>query len=101
MKVFGSIHHVTDPGKGVSVTLPVGYNIYVLANVSVLYTPGNQKEDSSTGKRIKDFYETGINGSLQFAYYISSVAMTLAFGYRYQYNILKHITKIMMKISKI
>lgn len=33
----------------------------------------------------KIFYETGINGSFQFAYYISSVAMTLAFGYRYQY----------------
>lgn len=36
------IHHATGPGGGVSVTLPAGYNIYVLTNVSAIH-PGKPK----------------------------------------------------------
>ncbi|MCX8123336.1 MAG: hypothetical protein N3F66_04140 [Spirochaetes bacterium] len=79
------LHHATGPGAGISFTMPVFTNVYVLANLSGLYILGNQKEDQQTGTKSINFYEIGANGSLQLAYYFPSVAITLAAGYRLQY----------------
>jgi hypothetical protein len=77
------IHHAAGPGAGISFTLPLISNVYLLANLSGLYIFGNQKDDKQTEDI--NFYEVGANGSLQLAYYIPSAAVTLAAGYRYQY----------------
>ena len=79
------IHHAAGPGAGISFTLPLISNVYLLANLSALYILGNQKEEKQTGDTSNNFYELGTNGSLQLAYYIPSAAVTLAAGYRYQY----------------
>ncbi len=84
------IHHAAGPGAGIGLTVPVISNVYLLCNISGLFIYGNENHEDPTGKMSMDFYETGINGLLQGAYYIPSVAITLAFGYRYQYMITRY-----------
>lgn len=79
------IHHALGPGGGISFTMPLITNVYLLANLSGLYIYGKQQEEQTTGDQSINFYEIGANGSMQLAYYIPSVAVTLAAGYRYQY----------------
>lgn len=80
-------------GMGLSFTIPVGHNFYILWNVSaigmlniirldsrMLYL-GYILPDSGTGY----FISPGANTTLSLAYYIESASTTISLGFRYQY----------------
>jgi hypothetical protein len=85
MNTYNGIHHAVGPGAGISLTIPVLTNFYILANMSGIYIIGNEKTEDTTGTTNNNFYEFGGSSALQIAYYIPSIAITFAVGYRYQY----------------
>ena len=64
------------PGLGISATFPILENLFLLANISIIYLWG----DNDGG----DFKEQGTNSSLSLAYYIASASTVISLGGRYQ-----------------
>lgn len=69
------------PAAGISLTLPLVYNFFAIANISGMYM---SSEFSSSGE---DFSSKtyGGNTTVALAYYIAPASVTLNVGYRYQY----------------
>ena len=93
-KVFGGIKYIDSslpgmfdwygygPGFGLSATLPVAENIFLLATLSGYHLWG--KEDHpGDGKSNNKSY--GANTTLALAYYIAPASTTISLGGRYQY----------------
>jgi len=78
-------HNALGPGFGLSSTLPIIDNIFLIATLSGMYLLGIEKYDDTITKRNKKFNEYGANGTLAFAYYISSASTVISLGGRYQY----------------
>jgi hypothetical protein len=92
-------HTSYGTGLGISATIPVFENIFVLATVSGLYLFGNQKVDIDAVKMdpggiwyeaqsLKTGYnQYGVNANLSLAYYISEWSTVISLGGRFQYII--------------
>lgn len=76
------------PGLGTSVTLPVADSVFLVYNLSLLYTWNNysQKLDSILGSSQSSAQITGygFNTSLSAAWYLPSISTTVSAGIRYQ-----------------
>ena len=81
-------HEFIGAGLGVTATLPLGANLFLLATLSGFSGWGTEKVDVSGGRNfsfdagINDF---GINSTLSLAYYITSASTAISLGGRYQY----------------
>ena len=78
-------HNAFGPGAGVSATVPVTNDIFLLATLSGLYLFGNEKFDDSVVIEEDVLNEYGVNGALAFAYYIADYSTAISVGWRYQY----------------
>ena len=78
-------HNAVGPGLGVSATVPITGDIFLLATMSGLYLWGSEKYDDSIVNEKESFNEYGINGTLAFAYYIADFSTVISLGARYQY----------------
>ncbi|HOP63509.1 MAG TPA: hypothetical protein PK358_10125 [Spirochaetota bacterium] len=82
----GFSHLGLGPGAGISAVFPMGWDFYLLGNVSGLYLWGNHEpSDDSTEDSTQKYNEYGFNSSLSLAYYIAPASVTLSIGGRYQY----------------
>ncbi len=68
------------PGGGLSATLNIWANLYLIANVSYVYMKGEAKLTDSN----LDLVTRGVNSSMAFAWYIAPASTTLYIGGRYQ-----------------
>ena len=94
-----SQHDALGPGMGLSATLPVAGDIYLLATMSGIYLWGSEKYNDpfvidlwGSGnyndlfvKEKESFNEYGVNGTLAFAYYIEGLHTVISIGGRYQH----------------
>ena len=93
-------HNGYGPGLGLSSTLPVTENVYIIATLSGFYLWGKesgtryeqvfpQPPDSfykiATLSRDNKYTEYGINTTIAIGYYIVPASTTISFGQRYQY----------------
>ena len=92
-----SKHTSLGPGLGLSSTFPVTDNMFLLATLSGFYlsSSGEKFEDSKVYDPIPvDFTiaynEYGINGTIAFAYYISSISTVISLGGRFQYFVVDY-----------
>jgi len=76
-------HQAIGPGAGISAVIPVGWDFFILGNVSGLYLwgeeGGGKATDSDASAR-----EYGFNSNLSLAYYISGASTTISLGGRFQ-----------------
>lgn len=76
-------HMAVGPGAGISTTIPLGGNFFMLGYLSGMYLRG--EEDGTKGVPYKEkANEYGGNGSISLAYYIPSASTTISLGGRYQ-----------------
>lgn len=75
-------HMAAGPGAGISATIPLSGNFFLLGYISGMYLRGSE-EDPSRGYNEKA-YEYGGNGSISLAYYVPSASTTISLGGRYQ-----------------
>ncbi len=79
-------HKTFGPGSGISITIPVAENTFIIGNVGGLYLKGKEKyRDSLAGDSSFDITDYGYNTSLSLAYFIKPASTTLSLGGRYQY----------------
>ena len=78
-------HNALGPGLGLSATVPVANDVFLLATLSGLYLWGNEKYDDSIVNEKEGFNEYGINGTLSLAYYIAPASTVISLGGRSQY----------------
>ncbi len=74
-------HISAGPALGVGLTLPLGGNFFVLANVSGMYNYAWQHENSVNLNAVVP----GVNTTLSLAYYIEKASTTITLGGRFQY----------------
>ncbi|MCL1864499.1 MAG: hypothetical protein FWF73_01660 [Spirochaetes bacterium] len=92
-----SEHYSLGPGLGLSATIPITENIFLLATFSgfYLYSNGEKFKDN---KLYDDRYpkpvnvtvgynEYGINSNVSAAYYIPKISTVISLGFRFQYFI--------------
>jgi len=78
-------------GLGLSATVPIVGDLFVLGTISGLYLWGADKvkigdKDGNNPRNIKNSYnEYGINTTLSLAYYIASASTVISLGGRFQY----------------
>ena len=97
-KAFGGIKYIdssiTDmfdwygygPGFGLSCTLPVAENIFLLATLSGFHLWGTDESNNGKGGKDKSNNKSyGANTTLALAYYIAPASTTISLGGRYQY----------------
>lgn len=76
-------HMAVGPGAGISTTIPLGGNFFMLGYISGMYLRGD--EEGTKGVPYKEkANEYGGNASLSFAYYIPGASTTISLGGRYQ-----------------
>ena len=79
-------HDGFGPGLGLSSTLPIYENLFLLANISYMHLWGKDKRFEGAGsKKTSDYKEYGINSSLSIAYYIAPASTAINLGGRFQY----------------
>ena len=84
-------HSGFGPGAGLSCTVPVAENLFILATLSGFYLWGDHKEKtflvapSTKENRKFDYTEYGINSNLSVAYYITPASTAISLGGRFQY----------------
>lgn len=79
-------HQAFGPGAGLSVTIPVAKDLFVVGNVGGLYLWGDEKYSDTTGLSSKlDIKDYGYNTGLSLAYYIEPASTSISLGGRYQY----------------
>ena len=83
-------HSGLGPGLGLSATIPISDNIFVLATVSGFYLWSEDNSSytylSGTSENEKtDYKRYGFNSTLSIAYYITSASTVVTLGARYQY----------------
>jgi len=85
--VYESVEHKgIGPGLGLTATLPVTENVYILATLSGFHLWGKEKFESTAPAKQKSKYnDYGINSTISFAYYITPASTTISFGKRFQY----------------
>jgi len=92
-----SKHSSIGPGLGLSATLPVAENIFLLATLSgfYLYSTGEKFEDdgiyyykgTKPANMTVGYNEYGINSNISAAYYIAQFSTAISLGARFQYFI--------------
>jgi len=95
-----SKHTSIGPGLGLSGTLPIIENIFLLATVSgfYLYSNGEEfKDDGIYGRKYTEpvslkigYNEYGINSTMSIAYYIAPASTVISLGGRFQYFIIDY-----------
>lgn len=79
-------HKSFGPAAGLSVTIPVVQNLFIIGNAGGLYLRGHESYSDSIGYsnkfKIKDY---GYNTGLSLAYYIEPASTSVSLGGRYQY----------------
>lgn len=76
-------HMAIGPGAGMSTTIPLGGDFFILGYISGMYLRGD--EDGAKGVSYHEkANEYGGNASLSLAYYIQSASTTISLGGRYQ-----------------
>ena len=92
--------HFAGPGVGLSFTIPLYKNFYLVPNVSGMCQFGPWKPLSSpllgilnriSGNSPTVIMYSGVNSTLSFVYYIEKANLTVALGGRFQYAWIKNI----------
>ena len=81
-------HKGIGPGLGLTATLPVTENVYILATLSGFYLWGKEKTEiayATPEEKKSKYNDYGINSTISFAYYITPASTTISFGKRFQY----------------
>jgi len=78
-------HKGYGPGLGLSSTLPVTENVYILATLSGFYLWGKESGTYNSTPFDSKYTEYGINATISIGYYIVPASTTISVGQRYQY----------------
>lgn len=81
LKEMDSQQRGFGPGAGLSCVLPLGKNLFLLGNVSLMYLWGELSGSDAENAAYKEY---GINTSASLAYTMSGSPVTLSLGGRYQ-----------------
>ena len=73
------------PGLGLSATVPVMENFFLLGTLSGFHLWGKGKHGENNGTISSNYKEYGFNSTLSLAYYIAPASTTVSLGGRYQY----------------
>ena len=88
---YNAKHKGYGPGLGLSATLPVTENVYILTTLSGFYLWGKESGNASpstpppTIPFKQNYNEYGINTTISIAYYITPASTTISLGKRFQY----------------
>ncbi|MCL1865375.1 MAG: hypothetical protein FWF73_06135 [Spirochaetes bacterium] len=94
-------HNGFGPGLGLSATVPIIGNLFLIGNVSGIYLWGRVKGpayysyyDAGYVEVIKNedakYKERGVNSALQLAYYIAPASIIITLGGRFQYIVTEY-----------
>ena len=78
-------HSGIGPGLGLSATLPMAENLFLLATLSGFHLWGQNDFDYAGNVKKTDYTEYGMNSTLSLAYYIEPASTVVSLGGRFQY----------------
>ena len=73
------------PGAGITATIPVADNLFILGNVAYMYLWSNEKRILFQPHFQMGLNDYAINSSLSLAYYIARASTVISLGGRFQY----------------